>query len=142
MSDGQKRLYAADPAGRSKQLSDSRTKALLANPFEWKNRRTYSNEKSFMAEADEMGIVYEKDRLRSGYVFEGAKKVYVPDFFLPEHNMVVETKSWYWLRKQGIKLNEAKLAACLDKGYEVVMIIDGVAVFHNGWLLAPSQFPL
>jgi len=50
------------------------------------------------------------------YEFEGCSKRYIPDFFIPEKNLVIEVKSEYTLKKEWDK-NQAKFEATKQLGY-------------------------
>ena len=57
------------------------------------------------------------------YNYNNETKVYFPDFYLPEYNLIVEIKSKYTyeLHKE---LNECKKLSVLERGYNFIFIID------------------
>ncbi len=57
------------------------------------------------------------------YNFENKQKVYHPDFFLREKNLIIEIKSSYTYNKD-LKKNIAKQNACIKKGFNFIFIID------------------
>ena len=57
------------------------------------------------------------------YIFDNKNKVYFPDFFLKEKNLIIEVKSHYTY-KRDLEKNLAKQTACLEQGYNFIFIID------------------
>jgi len=57
------------------------------------------------------------------YKFNGVSKVYHPDFFIPDLNLIVEIKSSYYFNKYR-KLNLAKEKSVINTGYKYLIIID------------------
>ena len=57
------------------------------------------------------------------YNYNDKTKIYFPDFYLPEYNLIVEIKSKYTyeLHKE---LNECKKLSVLERGYNFIFIID------------------
>jgi hypothetical protein len=72
-------------------------------------------------------IFYNKIKIENAksirYQFNSKNKVYHPDFFLPEYNLIIEIKSNYTYRIN-LEVNLAKQKACLDQGYNFIFIID------------------
>lgn len=50
-------------------------------------------------------------------------RVYYPDFFLPEYNLIVEIKSTYTFEKY-LNKNTAKKEKCIELGFNFIFIID------------------
>ena len=50
-------------------------------------------------------------------------KIYFSDFYVPQHNLIVEIKSKYYFDKYK-QLNLAKRDACISKGFNFIFIID------------------
>lgn len=57
------------------------------------------------------------------YELNNIKKVYYPDFYLPDYNLIVEIKSSMWYYKH-IERNLAKQKQCLNNGYNFIFIIN------------------
>lgn len=57
------------------------------------------------------------------YFYDGSIRVYYPDFFLPEYNLIVEIKSIYTFEKY-LNKNTAKKEKCIELGYNFIFIID------------------
>jgi hypothetical protein len=57
------------------------------------------------------------------YIFEEKKKIYYPDFYLPDFNLIVEIKSLYTY-KLHLKRNLLKKEACIKNRYNFLFIID------------------
>jgi len=57
------------------------------------------------------------------YLDNGIKKVYFPDFYLPENNLIIEIKSKYTYDKEK-DLNELKKYFCIKNNYNFIFIID------------------
>jgi len=60
---------------------------------------------------------------RIKYEYEGIERTYIPDFYLPEKNLIVEIKSLYTFNLHK-KINLAKEQACLKQGYKFMFVID------------------
>lgn len=55
----------------------------------------------------------------------GKQHYYYPDFYLPELNTIIETKSWYVLeRRQSPEIQQLKEQAVKDAGYNYIFILD------------------
>jgi predicted AAA+ superfamily ATPase len=53
------------------------------------------------------------------YWFEGARRKYFPDFYIPAENLIVEVKStWTFANGDKLEKNLAKRNACLAAGYK------------------------
>lgn len=70
----------------------------------------------------EEDIIVSPERIR--YICNGKSHFYYPDFFIPKWNLVVETKSSWILKKQGIDKNTAKEKYTIDNGFKFILIID------------------
>lgn len=80
------------------------------------------NEICYQFEIDEEGNII-KDILHLAYTKpNGRPAVYYPDFYIPASNTIVEVKSMYTY-VCNLDVNEAKFAACVDQGYEVLVLI-------------------
>ena len=57
------------------------------------------------------------------YDYNDKKRIYFPDFYLPEYNLIIEIKSnyIYYLHKER---NECKRLGTLENGYNFIFIID------------------
>jgi hypothetical protein len=78
-------------------------------------------------ELDFLEIFYDKIIIENAkpidYMFDDKNKVYFPDYYLPDYNLIVEIKSSYtyeWEKDQ----NEAKKEAAINNGYDFIFIID------------------
>lgn len=58
------------------------------------------------------------------YIFEGKKHYYFPDFRIQTDNLVIEVKSSYILKRQGVEKNKAKRDATISAGYNYLMVMD------------------
>lgn len=67
-------------------------------------------------------IVYSPKRIR--YDFEGKRCYYYPDFYIPKYNLIIEIKSSWIYKKQGIEKNDAKYSATTDMLYNFIMVQD------------------
>ena len=50
-------------------------------------------------------------------------KVYYPDYYLPEYNLIVEIKSDYTYKKE-LDKNICKRKSCVEQGYNFIFIIN------------------
>jgi hypothetical protein len=57
------------------------------------------------------------------YIFNNENKIYHPDFYIKDLNLIIEIKSFYTYNKELIK-NLSKEQACIDKNYKFIFIID------------------
>jgi very-short-patch-repair endonuclease len=57
------------------------------------------------------------------YNFDGNIKIYFPDFFISELNLVIEVKSDYYYFKH-LKKNIAKRKATLEMGFNYIIIVN------------------
>jgi len=57
------------------------------------------------------------------YEFENKNKIYYPDFYLKEKNLIIEIKSIYTYKKY-LDKNIAKENSCKKQGYNYIFIID------------------
>jgi hypothetical protein len=57
------------------------------------------------------------------YIYNGENKIYHPDFYIEEFNLIVEIKSDYTYG-YNVDMNESKKKSCLDKGYNFIFIIN------------------
>ena len=56
------------------------------------------------------------------YLFNGKRKIYHPDFYIPSLNLIIEIKS-SWILKIDIEINEKKKAV-ITNGFKYLMILD------------------
>lgn len=57
------------------------------------------------------------------YLFDDEIKVYYPDFYLPDYNLIIEIKST-WVYNRAVDKNIAKRNECIQIGYDFMFIID------------------
>jgi hypothetical protein len=75
-----------------------------------------------LSELEENGYTFDivktdpKDMPEIFYEFEGKKKRYYPDFYIPSENLIIEVKSEYTLNKD-FEMNQAKFKAVEDLGF-------------------------
>lgn len=79
-------------------------------------------------EFDFLEKFYDKiDSLTKGprieYYIDCKKHYYFPDFYVPSRNLIIEIKSKYWNKKH-LELNKIKKEACLERGYDYILIED------------------
>lgn len=58
------------------------------------------------------------------YNLNGTKHRYYPDFLIPKSNTIIEVKSRYTLKIQGIEKQKAKELACYALGYKYYLVMD------------------
>ena len=92
----------------------------------WNNKKVYlrsSYELDYAKELDKQHINYEVEFFRIRY-WDSQRKEYrcaIPDFYIPDENMIIEIKSVYTLDKQNM-IDKQK--AYLDNGYNFKLICD------------------
>jgi len=78
-------------------------------------------------EKDFLDNFYERIKIETtspiNYIFEDKNKVYFPDFYLPEFNLILEVKSTYTFNKH-YQQNISKKEFCLKSGFNFLFIID------------------
>lgn len=75
-------------------------------------------------ELDFLNIYYDKLDIKNGTTVRyNDNKIYFPDFYIPENNLIVEIKSDYTFNKE-LEENLAKQKACLEQGYNFIFIIN------------------
>ena len=57
------------------------------------------------------------------YNFQNKIKIYYPDFYLPEYNLIIEIKN-LWLLKRDFLIIEEKRKSVLNNGYNYLMIVN------------------
>jgi len=64
-----------------------------------------------------------KRNLFISYNYYNDDKVYFPDYYLPEYNLIVEIKSDYSLKKE-LDKNICKQKSCIEQGYNFIFIVN------------------
>jgi hypothetical protein len=90
-------------------------------------------ELEFSKVLDAHGIKWEKDRKHFFYyVFDGIRKKYFPDFYLPDRNIYVEIKGFWFKSKDGRIDDRRKMDLVIDQNREIVfIIIDSMEKIRN-----------
>ncbi len=65
--------------------------------------------------------LYLYETLRIQYEFNGEFSTHITDFYLPERNLVIETKGEWFQKRDKLKL-EAKKKAILSAGYYYIVV--------------------
>ncbi len=71
---------------------------------------------------DENDIIYKVEPI--SYYFNNKAHKYYPDFFIPKLNLIIEIKSDYILKIQGIEKQKCKENGCLNKGFKYSLILN------------------
>lgn len=58
------------------------------------------------------------------YTYGNKTLKYYPDLYIKSLNLIIEVKSTYVLKKQGIQKNEEKFKACKARGFNFLLILD------------------
>lgn len=109
----------------------------LQNPIFFKKQQEYSryarkfmNTEIYYRSSYEFDFLYKyfsKTKIINGksikYFFNGKNRIYYPDFFLEEFNLIVEIKSSHLVKKDYMALVE-KEKAIRERGYNFIMIVD------------------
>jgi len=85
-----------------------------------KYRGTY--EKDFLDYCFDNNIIVENFKSIK-YEFDDKIKIYYPDFYLRDRNLIIEIKSDYYYEKH-LQKNLAKQKACIEQGYNFIFIIN------------------
>ena len=73
------------------------------------------------------------------YTFNGSERVYLPDFYIPSLNLIIEIKSSYYLKKYKKKCDE-KAEAVKLAGFNFIMIIDkDYSQFNTLFQMPPNR---
>lgn len=81
-----------------------------------------SYEEHFLNYCFENNIKVEKAKTVK-YNFDNKKRVYHPDFFLSDKNLIIEIKSLYTY-KANLEKNIAKKNSCIEQGFDFIFIIN------------------
>ncbi len=57
------------------------------------------------------------------YYFDSKRRVYYPDYYLENKNLIIEIKSTYTYKKH-LEKNIAKKNSCIEQGFNFIFIID------------------
>lgn len=88
-------------------------------------------------ELDFLNKYYDKLNIKNGMTIRYKNnKIYYPDFYLSDYNLIVEIKSEYWYKKY-INSNLEKQKCCLEQGYNFIFIIN--KNYHNFSQLIENQ---
>ena len=71
---------------------------------------------------EETEIVYKPERIC--YEYNDKEHFYYPDFYIPKHNLIIETKSSWILKKQGVEKTLQKEKYTKEQGFQFLLIID------------------
>lgn len=71
---------------------------------------------------DENEIDFQPERIN--YIHDGTSHHYYPDFYIQKYNLIVEIKSKWILKKQGVDKNKSKKLYTDKAGYNFIMILD------------------
>lgn len=74
-------------------------------------------EAKFASQLDEQGIAWRYEEFEFNYYFNG-RRIYLPDFFLPYHNIFIEIKPKQLISEKLL----AKIAAVRDYGDEIILL--------------------
>ena len=106
-------------------LEKARHNSFLRKEFIWKTGEVslvQGNEPMVLRELEDLGYSFDqvktspKDMPCIWYEFQGKTKKYIPDFFIPSENLLIEVKSEFTLNLEHLK-NQAKFKAVADAGY-------------------------
>jgi Mor family transcriptional regulator len=61
---------------------------------------------------------------RIPYTFNNKQYHYYPDFYIPNINLILEIKSSWILKKQGLRKNKAKEQGSIDSGFDYLLLLD------------------
>jgi len=93
----------------------------------------------FLESCELKGILNKvKNGLAFKYVFDNINRLYVSDFYIPEHNLIIEIKSYnnHGLNKTLENKNHAKWEKVLESGFNFKVLVDkqNVLNFFNTYL--------
>jgi len=93
----------------------------------WNGEYVYyrsSYELNYCKILDDQKIIYKMEPIRIQYYCTQNEcyKIAIPDFLIPEQNLIVEIKSTYWYNEQQMK---DKLKAYKELGYNFKLILEG-----------------
>lgn len=93
----------------------------------WNNKDVYlrsSYQKKVAQFLDQQQIEYQVQGLRLSYLYNGFNHTYLPDFYLPKYNLIIQTKSDYFINTDE-KLNE-KIFSVKQNNYKFLLINDEI----------------
>lgn len=71
---------------------------------------------------NESDIIYKPERI--SYQYKQNQHFYYPDFFIPKLNLIIEIKSSWIHKKQGLEKSIQKKQQTIENGYNFLMIMD------------------
>lgn len=81
-------------------------------------------ELDFLIYCDKLNILHKIKKIKSvKYILDNKEKVYHPDFYIEELNLIIEIKSDYYYYLH-LDKNNAKEISCIKKGYNFLFIIN------------------
>ena len=112
-------------AGR-KSIASGHSQYAHGKHITWEGLEVYyrsSYELEYAQSLDAQKVKYEVESKRIRYydTKAGVERVAIPDFYLPESNMLVEIKSRYTYDEQNMK---DKFKAYRDSGYNPILILE------------------
>lgn len=92
----------------------------------WYGKTVYlrsSYEFNFAQQLDDLQIYYEVEEKRFEYEIDGETHIYIPDFYIPSLNMIVETKNEYFYKRDR-KIIDKKIERVKEHGYNFVLLLN------------------
>lgn len=117
------RLAIKQGKGKTRNINAKKNQYKQGWHTTWDNKLVFlrsSYEFRYAKELDDKKIIYEVESKRIPYIaYDGFSRTYIPDFFIPNDNKIVEIKSTYTIDKN----TKIKLDKCRQLGYTVEMIV-------------------
>jgi hypothetical protein len=92
----------------------------------WDGRKVIlrsSNEKNIAVSLDSEKVIYLVEPFIVPYIdYSGRRRNYVPDFYIPSRNLIIEAKGSYFVKDTDF----LKAKACRENGYEYKYILDNI----------------
>ena len=103
-----------------KKLFDSSKKEYICNDGEIVKLRS-SYEFSLYKYLKSKNIEFEYENIRITYECDSKTHEYIPDFYLPEYNLILEVKPHMYTTN---KVNQIKKEACIQSGYKFLFVTE------------------
>lgn len=120
--------YGFDNVMKNSEISTKSIKKSLENNFKKYNYQNLSYQGSyeldFLKYCNSKNIIDKITKIDNiRFYYDGKFRFYIPDFYIPELNLIIEIKSKYYYYKK-YDLNIRKQQECLNNGYNFMFIID------------------
>ncbi len=113
-------------SGRVKPLKNIHTHYKEGWHTTWFNTKVYlrsSYEYKVAQHLDNKRVYYEVESKKIPFFYKNEEHIYIPDFWIPDWNLLIETKGGYFYNRDKEKIKQQILSA-ENKGYLTLLLVD------------------